>query len=267
VPWPSRDIAMSPVGYISPSSLTPTLPGSSYGPRILPPLPKIQSGQIWKRIFTHSSSVPNYHKHSFQAPEGDPPVDNEEFVHLGDQVFALAVTDAIQERYPYLRVGPASKVRDRIKRRGLLAEICMSYGLHMTLNVSGHQASDLRASQSVQADVFKAYVGGVYRDQGADVVSSWLISVLRPHIKAAYRIVRDDYLLLPHEAPADAFGAPSRRVVTDRPHGRRRRRRSDSGDGRSDDTGDTSPQRLLWTVPDSINSTRKRLRVEGTYDK
>jgi hypothetical protein len=45
----------------------------------LPPLPKIRSEQILKRIFTHSSGLPRYHhKHSFQAPEADPPIDNEE---------------------------------------------------------------------------------------------------------------------------------------------------------------------------------------------
>ncbi len=33
------------------------------------------------------------------------------FGHLGDQVFALAVTDAIQELHPHLRVGPASVSR------------------------------------------------------------------------------------------------------------------------------------------------------------
>jgi hypothetical protein len=44
----------------------------------LPPLPEIRSEQIRKRIFTHSSGLPRYYKHAFQAPEDDPPVDNEE---------------------------------------------------------------------------------------------------------------------------------------------------------------------------------------------
>ena len=60
--------------------------------------------------------------------------------HIGDQVFALAVTDSIQELYPLLRVGPASvglappfsslslmitvkKMRDSIKRKESLAEM------------------------------------------------------------------------------------------------------------------------------------------------
>jgi hypothetical protein len=48
----------------------------------------------------------------------------------------------------------------------------------------------------------QAYVGGVYRDQGADVASNWLISLLRPHIEVAYRSMQKDHLLPPDaEAP------------------------------------------------------------------
>ncbi|KAN0118357.1 Ribonuclease III domain containing protein [Russula decolorans] len=159
--------------------------------------PEIRSEQIRKRIFTHSSGLPRCHKHPFQAPEDDPPVDNEEFRHLGDQVFALGVTDAIQDLYPHLRVGPASKVRDLIKRKDMLAEICMLYGLHMRLNLPERQACDLRASQGVQVDIFKAYVGGVYRDQGAEAASNWLISLLRPYVEVAYRSMREVHLLPP----------------------------------------------------------------------
>jgi hypothetical protein len=43
----------------------------------LPPLPQIRSEEIRKRIFTHNSCLPD-HKHEIQAPEGGPPVDNEE---------------------------------------------------------------------------------------------------------------------------------------------------------------------------------------------
>ena len=43
-----------------------------------PPLPKIRSRQIRRRIYTHSSSLAEGHKHAFQSPEGDVPVDNEE---------------------------------------------------------------------------------------------------------------------------------------------------------------------------------------------
>ena len=48
-------------------------------------------------------------------------------------------------------------------------------------------------------------MGGVYRDQGAEVASKWLMSLLRPHVKVAYQSLREAYLLHPvTEAPLPA---------------------------------------------------------------
>ena len=54
---------------------SPGLPSVPIG--ILPPLPKIRSEQIRKRVFTHSS-LAGENKYGFQAPESDPSTDNEE---------------------------------------------------------------------------------------------------------------------------------------------------------------------------------------------
>jgi hypothetical protein len=71
----SCDLAMSSAGHASPLS-SPT--ASSFAADSLPPLPEIRSEQIRKRIFTYSRGLPGCHKHTFQAPESDPPADNEE---------------------------------------------------------------------------------------------------------------------------------------------------------------------------------------------
>jgi hypothetical protein len=67
-----RHLAMSSTGHPSPLS------SSSFAADPLPPLPEIQFEQTRQRIFTHSSGLPRCHKHAFQAPEDDPPIDNEE---------------------------------------------------------------------------------------------------------------------------------------------------------------------------------------------
>ncbi|KAI9509545.1 ribonuclease III domain-containing protein [Russula earlei] len=171
---------MSSVGLPPHHSFSP-FPSVAVSP--LPPLPKIRSEQLRRRVFTHRSQ-PMSHRYNFQAPESDPCDDNEELAHIGDQVVGLAITDLIQSLYPHLRVGPASKVRDQVKRKSVLAEM---------LHLPATQASNLKASLNVQVDVFKAYVGGVYRDQGLEVVSNWLISLLESHVEAAYQNVRNDY--------------------------------------------------------------------------
>ena len=60
--------------YSSPDS-SPSLASIPLG--ILPPLPKVRSGPIRIRVFTHSS-LAGENKYDFQAPESDPSADNEE---------------------------------------------------------------------------------------------------------------------------------------------------------------------------------------------
>jgi len=127
---------------------------SSVGP---PPLPAIQSERIEEQIFIHPSLVWG-HRDDFQAPESHPSPDNEELAHIGDQALSLVVTDLIQVLYPTLRVGPSSKVRDLVKHRPTLAEVSVLYGLHERLRLPERQARRLRASQNVQAHVFKVPV-------------------------------------------------------------------------------------------------------------
>jgi len=60
---------------VPPAMSSPTFPNVEAS--IIPLLPKIQSQQIRKRIFTHRSLAAG-HSHDFQAPENDPSTDNEE---------------------------------------------------------------------------------------------------------------------------------------------------------------------------------------------
>ncbi|KAH9959996.1 ribonuclease III domain-containing protein [Russula dissimulans] len=230
---------MSSTSFPSPHSSLP-LPGSAVAP--LPSLPIIHSDQLRERIFTHRGQ-PTSNKYSFQAPESDPSNDNEQLTHIGDQVVGLAITDLIQALYPYLRVGPASKVRDKVKHRSVLAKICVLYGLHEQLNLPGNQARNIRASPNVQVDVFKAYVGGVYKDQGPEVVLKWLLSLFESHVEAAYQNVRDAY----HPSPGTA--------VVLQPGARTARGRSPtSSTSSSEGTGFTPPSQL---VGDQIGQHRR----------
>lgn len=49
------------------------------------------------------------------------------------------------------------------------------------------------------ADVFEAYVGGLYRDQGLPAVQAWLRPLFRPYIDGAYRNIRDQHRLPPRD--------------------------------------------------------------------
>jgi len=165
-------------------------------PSGLPLLPTIKSQRILEQVFTHRSLV-RRPKRAFEDPPSDPSRDNEQLVNLGDQVFGLVVTDLIRDSFPYLCVGPSSKVRDRLKFHGTLAKTAVRYGLHERLLVQTAQADEVKRSAHAQAEVFKAYVGGLYREQGLDVVTRWLRSVFQLDIEEAYESVRRGHLLPP----------------------------------------------------------------------
>jgi len=169
-------------------------------PSGLPLLPAINSQQILNQIFTHRSLV-RRSKRAFEDTPNDANRDNEQLVNLGDQVFGLVVTNLIRDSFPHLCVGPSSKVRDRLKFHGTLAKTAVLYNLHERLLVQPAQANEVRRSAHAQAEVFKAYVGGLYREQGLDVVTRWLRPVFQVDIREAYESVRREHLLPPTATP------------------------------------------------------------------
>jgi len=83
-----------------------------------------------------------------------------------------------------------------------LSGISVNYKLPGNLRLHHAQAASLKASVKVQADVFEAYVGGVYLDRGIEVARSWIYALFEPYIRDAYRIVREQHGLPPPSEPA-----------------------------------------------------------------
>ncbi|KAF8492173.1 ribonuclease III domain-containing protein [Russula emetica] len=171
-------------------------PSTTNTPSGLPSLPKISSQLILEQIFTHRSLF-RRPKRVFEDSPSEANLDNEQLINIGDQVFGLVVTDLIRDAFPNLCVGPSSKVRDSLKYHGRLAKTAVRYGLHERLRVQAAQAVEVKRSVHAQAEVFKAYVGGLYREQGLDVVRKWLHLLLLWDLKEAYEIVRREHLLPP----------------------------------------------------------------------
>jgi ribonuclease-3 len=167
-----------------------------FGPSGLPLLPKINSRDVEMRVFTHRSFAARP-THVFEDSPEDPSPDNEQLEHVGDQVLGLIVTDLLQSQYPYLRVGPSTKMRALVVGNNTLATIAVQYKLPDRLRLQRAQSVTLKASTHVQADVFESYVGGLYKDQGLGGVKIWLDKLFTPYVREAYRIVREQHGLSP----------------------------------------------------------------------
>ncbi|KAL0070093.1 hypothetical protein AAF712_002580 [Marasmius tenuissimus] len=157
----------------------------------LPALPSFKSRDIERKVFTHRSYYgrPN---HVFEDQPTSLSPDNEKFEHLGDSVLSLVITEMLLEMYPGLRVGPSTVIGNTT-----LAIISRRYQLSLRLFLHPAQAIALRASPHVQADVFEAFVGGLYTDQGLEVVKPWLRALFRPYAMAAYNMIRAQHGLPP----------------------------------------------------------------------
>ncbi|KAF8634787.1 hypothetical protein AX15_000703 [Amanita polypyramis BW_CC] len=216
-----------PTGRVIPRLRTSTrtmAPRHSHGndSTILPPLPAIHSQGIRQQIFTHRS----FHgrpTHVFEDHLNDLSPDNERFEHLGDTVLGLIVTTLMLEMYPGLHVGPLTKIRALIVGNTTLAEISRKYRLHDCLLLHPSQATTLRASVNIQADVFESYmrhpgtscpglrqafIGGLYKEQGIEAVRTWLVPLFRQYAAEAYRLVRKQYGLPPAMLPTPTSSPP-----------------------------------------------------------
>ncbi|KAH8834115.1 ribonuclease III [Flagelloscypha sp. PMI_526] len=165
-----------------------------FGPddSLIPPLPAIKSEALRTQVFTHRS-LHGRATNVFEDPHNDPSPDNERLEYLGDSVLNLVFTELLLENYPTLRVGPSTKLRGLVVRNINLASLSQKYKLSSQLRGHPSNIITLRNSSHVQADVFEAYVGGLFLDQSLSVVKDWLRPLLLPYMALAYRAVRQEH--------------------------------------------------------------------------
>ncbi|KAL5487958.1 MET16 [Sanghuangporus weigelae] len=188
----------------------------------LPLIPLIKDEAIRQQVFTHRSVYARA-RHEFEDHPHDPSPDYEILEFQGDAVLGLLITDLVRDCYPSLRVGPATKVRSMVVGNANLADISVKYGLPQRVRAQRSAVMAMSKSMALKADVFEAYVGGLYKDQGLDVVRSWLTALFLPYVKEAYRVCRNQHGLpspppspfLPHAQYDPSPGAESDAALPD----------------------------------------------------
>lgn len=136
---------------------------------------KFESDLLLKQAFTHSSYV-NEHRH--QAIE-----DNERLEFLGDAVLELLISQFLYKGYPEMTEGDMTKLRAAIVCEPSLVNFALdlSFG-SMILLGRGEDATGGRKRPALLADVFEAFIGALYLDQGLETVNRWLELTVYPKI-------------------------------------------------------------------------------------
>ncbi|WP_112180816.1 MULTISPECIES: ribonuclease III [Paraliobacillus] len=131
---------------------------------------------ILQQAFTHSSYVNENRGKSSQ--------DNERLEFLGDAVLELGVSQYLYRTYPNMAEGELTKLRASIVCEPALVGFAndLSFDQYVLLG-KGEERTGGRKRPALLADVFEAFVGALYLDQGFDVVLDFLDKYLYPKIE------------------------------------------------------------------------------------
>src|SRR5699024_1175985 len=130
---------------------------------------------LLKQAFTHSSYVNEHRDESFS--------DNERLEFLGDAVLELGVSQYLYKQKERLAEGDLTKLRASIVCEPSLVEFSreLNFGDYLLLG-KGEEQSGGRERPAILADVFEAFLGALYLDQGYDIVIQFLIQYVYPKI-------------------------------------------------------------------------------------
>jgi ribonuclease-3 len=122
-----------------------------------------------------------------------PHEDNERLEFLGDAVLELTVSQYLFQKYPTMSEGELTKLRAAIVCEPSLVRFAneLSFG-NLVLLGKGEEMTGGRERPALLADVFEAFIGALYLDQGLDTVWGFLKEIVYPKInEGAFSHVMD----------------------------------------------------------------------------
>lgn len=131
--------------------------------------------ELISQAFVHSSYV-NEHK----TPNGN----NERLEFMGDAVLQVYSAQRLFEIKPALPEGLMSTRRSNLVSEKALAQIVRENDLNDFLLLgAGEEKTGGRTRDSIMADMFEAFIGAVYLDQGQETAFSLLDDLMGEHIR------------------------------------------------------------------------------------
>ncbi|WP_100330882.1 ribonuclease III [Bacillus xiapuensis] len=133
--------------------------------------------KLLKQAFTHSSYVNEHRK--------KPHEDNERLEFLGDAVLELTVSHFLFKKYPLLSEGDLTKLRAAIVCEPSLVTFAneLEFG-QLVLLGKGEEMTGGRMRPALLADVFEAFVGALFLDQGMEQVLQFLENIVFPKVNS-----------------------------------------------------------------------------------
>lgn len=179
-------------------------------------LPIFKDKKLFEQAFMHRSFL-NETKEHFDS--------NERLEFLGDSVLSFVVSKYLYLNYPKFNEGILTNLRSMLVNTRTLADVARELEFGKLLKLSkGEEESKGRENSSLLADCFEAFVGALFLDQGAEVVSKFILEVLLPRAEVFLerKALKDPKSLLQESIQAKNQVSPIYKVLKEEgpPHKR-----------------------------------------------
>lgn len=129
---------------------------------------------IYETAFTHSS---------FNSDANTKHHDYERLEFLGDTVIGLVVAETAFKTYPNVSQGPLTKMKSSLVSTASLSNISRQLGFADYIKVGSSFSSEVSKADHLLEDVFEAFVGALYLDNGFEIAKGFVLSVFTNPIK------------------------------------------------------------------------------------
>lgn len=142
--------------------------------------------KLLEEAFTHSSYANEHPNDSVR--------DYEKLEFLGDAVLELAISDYLYRNFPQLNEGELTRMRSNIVDTEGFARFAQEFGFPAEINLGhGEEKAGARARKTLLEDVFEAFNGALFLDQGMNAVEHFLRLTVFPEIDAGHFDASRDY--------------------------------------------------------------------------
>lgn len=137
---------------------------------------QFHSPALLKQAFTHASYRNEHRKPALQ--------DNERLEFLGDAVLELVVSDHLYRTQPLLPEGELTRLRAAMVCEPALVRFAkrLSFEQYVRLG-KGEERSGGRNRPALLADVFEAFIGALYLDQGLEAARKFISEHVIPQFE------------------------------------------------------------------------------------
>lgn len=169
--------------------------------------PQFHNKELFDQAFTHRSFL-NEARKKLES--------NERMEFLGDSILSFVVSEYLYQTYPEFNEGILTNLRSLIVNTKSLGQSAKELGFGKLLKLShGEEESGGRENESLLANCFESYLGGLYLDQGIEIVREFIAEQLLPKIGeyVEKRAFKDPKSMLQESVQAQKYNSPIYKVL------------------------------------------------------